>query len=479
MISQVCTLNISDDELSRWHDDDLAPARMALIRTHVATCPACRERLAAFEEIGARLRALKPPPLDFARLMADVQAAAAASSTPVQRNSAVPHITRRSRRWLTGATGLAAVLLLSLLAGYLFANHGPSRSDITLPTATVTSGPIFSASDLPLFDSVIAMSSPSDGWAFGDRRSDFRGPAIALHFSDGHWTRVQTGVHGRITALTMLSAADGWLVGTNVYHYDGHSWREVALPHHGDDEFSAVAAVNPSSIWIGVNSSVPSVLHYDGTGWTRQSLPPPETFNESTYAITEFAMSSADEGWAVTQGSPQENTVPSYSDAVLHYIHGVWTVDRLCYLCDGLMISLATPSDGWVGGSMSIRHGSVLQGNLSEEIKPVLWRLSNGVWKDAPLPIAAKEGTSSSNVPWLPREIHMFSATGGWLIAANTPEQSLFRLQHGQWVAVSISNVPRLNGAHRYAFVSPEEFWTIGMFGITHYDHGVWGNVGG
>ena len=43
---------------------------MALIRTHIVTCAACRERLAAFETIGVGLRALQPPPLDMERLMA-------------------------------------------------------------------------------------------------------------------------------------------------------------------------------------------------------------------------------------------------------------------------------------------------------------------------------------------------------------------------------------------------------------------------
>ncbi len=68
MISELCSLGLTDDDLSRWHDDDLSPVRMVQIRTHIAICAACRERLAAFETIGAGLRALQPPPSPLARL---------------------------------------------------------------------------------------------------------------------------------------------------------------------------------------------------------------------------------------------------------------------------------------------------------------------------------------------------------------------------------------------------------------------------
>ncbi len=103
MISERCSLGLSDDELSRWHDDDLNPARMALIRTHAASCAACQERLSTLEAIGAGLRGLEPPPLDIARLLADLRdttssAVAPSTSTPVRRPTSAP---RRSRRIVT------------------------------------------------------------------------------------------------------------------------------------------------------------------------------------------------------------------------------------------------------------------------------------------------------------------------------------------------------------------------------------------
>lgn len=231
MISERCPLNLSDDELSRWYDDDLPTARMEAIRVHSASCPACRERLAAFAEIGAGLRDLTPPPLDLARLMANLPAASperAPRPIPLEARRRGP---RRSWRVMTGAAGLAAVLLLSLFAGYLFANHGRTRPG-AVARATATPSPLFSASDFPLMTSVIAMSSPSDGWAFASKETESNSPVIALHYTGGKWTRVQTDVQGRVEALTMRNANDGWLVGTNIYRYDGRSWKEVVVPRH-------------------------------------------------------------------------------------------------------------------------------------------------------------------------------------------------------------------------------------------------------
>src|SRR5689334_19264888 len=114
MISAQCSLGLSDDELSRWRDDDLNPARMALIRMHIGICVACRERLAAFDEIGVGLRGLEPPPLDLARLLAELRdktpaATAPSTSMPARLPTSAPH---RSRRMVTGAAGLAAVLVV-------------------------------------------------------------------------------------------------------------------------------------------------------------------------------------------------------------------------------------------------------------------------------------------------------------------------------------------------------------------------------
>ena len=471
MISERCPLDLSDDELSRWCDDDLPTARMEAIRVHSVSCPACRERLAAFAEIGAGLRDLEPPPLDLARLLAHLPAASPDSAPRPIALETQRRGPRRSWRVVTSAAGLVAVLLLSLFAGYLFANHGRTQPG-AVARATATPGPLFSASDFPLMTSVIAMSSPSDGWAFASKESESNSPVIALHYTGGKWTRVQTDVKGRVEALTMRNANDGWLVGTNIYHYDGRSWKEIVIPRQGQDGlYRAVAATSPSSVWISIVSANASVLYFDGTRWTRQPLPPPAPFKLGYYDITSFAMASVDEGWAVMEGYGQQGATNPVMGLLLHFTQGVWKVDRTCTSCGLSTLALASASDGWVGGGYSVP-----QGNNIFSVKPLLWRLSNGVWKDAPLPIASTTDSTTPDNSIL--AVHMLSETQGWLITASVPPNDVYHLENGRWVKIPGVTMPNPFNASGFAFVSPDEFWAIGLYGLSHYVHGDWKNVG-
>lgn len=474
MISAICALGLSDDELSRWYDDDLPSARMEAIRAHSITCPACRERLAAFAEIGAGLRDLTPPPLDLARLLAGLPESpppSAPTSTPVRPGA--PHRAHpRSRRMVTGAAGLAAVLVLSLFAGYLFVNHGRTRPGATA-TTTATPGPLFTTGEFPLLNTVIAMSSPSDGWAFASTSPKGDTGVIALHFSGGKWARVQTDVQGRVEALTMRNANDGWLVGTNIYHYDGRTWNEITVPQHADNAlFASVAISAPSSVWISVaDTANPMVLHYNGTGWAYQQLPPPSPLQSGGYYISSFAMISEQAGWALTAGYGVSGDTGPSETALLRYSGGVWQVDRTCTNCGLATISLAGASDGWIGGGYSIPQGDNLV-----SVKPLLWRLSNGVWKDVPLPDPSTPDSAMPDNFIL--AVHMLSETQGWLITASIPPNDVYHLENGRWVKIPGVTMPNPFNASGFAFVSPNEFWAIGLYGLSHYVNGDWKNVG-
>ena len=473
MISAICPLGLSDDELSRWYDDDLPAARMEMIRAHRATCSACRERLAAFAEIGAGLRNLTPPPLDLARLLAGLPAMAPVSDLADARPWTPRPVPRRSWRMVTGAAGLAAVVILSLFAGYLFLNHGRTRPGaVATATAKATPSPLFSLGEFPLHPTVIAMSSATEGWAFANTGTQGSITVIALRYTGGKWARVTTPMQGQINALTMISATDGWAVGDYIYHYDGSRWREVTTPWQEQNErYMAVAATAPSSVWISAFSATPGVLHYDGTTWMRQPLPTPESLGFGKYYIAGFAMASADEGWAVTGGETQGPTLPG---VLLRYTRGVWNADRACSDCDLSAISLANASDGWVGGGYSAQHN-----DKSVSVKPLLWRLSNGAWKDAslPAPSTTDTGDGSTDTSSI-QTIHLFSATEGWLVVATTPQHALYHLENGQWTPVPMTTHPNPFNAGAFAFVSPDEFWAIGEYGISHYRNGAWTNVG-
>ena len=298
MISELCSLGLTDDDLSRWHDDDLSPVRMVQIRTHIAICAACRERLAAFETISVGLRALQPPPLDVERLMAGLRESSPRSRSRHHTQGRYTYANdtpRRSWRKVTGAASLAAVLLLSLLAGYLFTTHRrphPAAGVTPTPGHTLPA-PIAS---MPL--TAIDMSPSGDGWAIGSPYGDRNGATIVLHYAGGQWVLEQTPIRGAINSIKTFSPIDAWAAGDQIYHYDGHAWRENQLPGKSDSsQYGTIAAVSPSAIWIAmIGSPTPIIRHYDGRVWTWQPLP---TLGGGSYTLTSISMISAEEGWAV------------------------------------------------------------------------------------------------------------------------------------------------------------------------------------
>ena len=159
-------------------------------------------------------------------------------------------------RLATGAASLAAVLVISLLAGLIFVSHGrPQSASNRHATATPA---IVPGSQKALV--AIGMASATDGWAMGTQipagQNGESGDDLAyvMHYTGGRWIQVMTQIHAWITAIKMLSPTDGWAVGNRVYHYDGVSWREVSLPVI--TQFNAIAAVSPTDIWIAGDGNV-------------------------------------------------------------------------------------------------------------------------------------------------------------------------------------------------------------------------------
>lgn len=71
--------DVSPGDLIAYRAGDLPPARMAAAGAHLASCPACRERLADFDEVDRLVRAADP------QMYGDAQAGQAAVVAAVRR----------------------------------------------------------------------------------------------------------------------------------------------------------------------------------------------------------------------------------------------------------------------------------------------------------------------------------------------------------------------------------------------------------
>jgi hypothetical protein len=356
--------------------DDLTDTHLAAdTRAHLAECAWCRAQQTSYDRFDEALhRQFAPEAMPFITIqvtgssMTDIQddlqsvafphddvADIDGSQFTVSPLPAQPKPPRLSRRLVTGATSLAAVLVISLLAGVVFITHGRP-----LPPgakhATATPG-IVPGSQISLM--AVGMLSATDGWAMGRQIAATANggssddPTYVLHYTGGRWVPVQTPIRAWISAIKMLSSTDGWAIGTRVYHYDGRSWREIHMPV--STQFNAIAAVSPHDIWIAGDSSpyLPPngrsvILHFDGRGWFQQSTPS----RLENFSIQDISMISSKDGWAIGSATPASDpagNVPP-TGVVLRYKDGVWTVAKTLLNCDLTTTSMGSPTDGWMGG---------------------------------------------------------------------------------------------------------------------------------
>lgn len=131
----LCPLGVSERTLSALRDDALSQAEAARLVAHAASCPACRERLSAFENLAAILRSERAPEPD-ARLWQAVSAAVASPSR-IQRSRISADAPIRLS-WGKLATFAAVLLLIVGFVALLGLRHIVSPA---LPTPTATPAP--------------------------------------------------------------------------------------------------------------------------------------------------------------------------------------------------------------------------------------------------------------------------------------------------------------------------------------------------
>ncbi|MGE5333673.1 MAG: WD40/YVTN/BNR-like repeat-containing protein, partial [Nitrososphaerota archaeon] len=419
-----------------------------------------------------------------------------------------PRPPRRSWRLATGAAGLAAVLIISLLAGLIFLSHGrPLAPAIGKATPTVVPG-----TQHGIY--AIGMSSTTDGWAMGDSHMGImeasQDAVNVLHYTNGRWVPVQAAISGGISAIKMISPTDGWAVGANVYHYDGTSWRMVYAPLIMAGSYYAISIVSAGDIWIagsGPGGDQAQILHYHSGSWTQQPVPSLEQFT-----IHDIAMVSADDGWAVGTSIPTTSTtntdsIATPTGAILRYQHGAWQLVKTMPKYELNSISMGSAADGWIGGDMQTISGGYqqLNGQFGQTVLsvPVTLHYTRGAWVEVPFPEIG--GTPAAGDV---TRIIMSSTDNGWMLAplenqilnpddASYLTPGIFHLERGRWVQIKapLLHDRRFASVYGIAYVAPDEFWGVGDTGwcsgahpstcdsssvvtvtplIVHYQNGSW-----
>ena len=161
---------------------------------------------------------------------------------------------------------------------------------------------------------------PDDGWVVGDQVASLGG-VLTEHWDGAAWRIVTAPLPdaargGGLLSVSARAADDVWATGwaeitdsetptpgkpggttvvshfeALVEHWDGASWRQVAVPGAADVSTAGVVALGAHDVWIGGYSGgdQPLVLHWNGHGWTSAALPSTGLYGEVNQLGTDGA----------------------------------------------------------------------------------------------------------------------------------------------------------------------------------------------
>ena len=183
----VCPLGVPERALSALRDDGMdgvGRADAGRLAAHVATCPACSERLTAFDSLADILRSERPPEPDGRLWPALATSATATNATgsPARIGRLRLSGVRRADASWSRVGALVAVLLLTIGFVALFnlrqpappAHHQPTATLAPTPAATATSQPNLLPAQ-PLTWRPVSFTDPQGAIAFAnDGQSAYR-----------------------------------------------------------------------------------------------------------------------------------------------------------------------------------------------------------------------------------------------------------------------------------------------------------------
>ncbi len=225
----------------------------------------------------------------------------------------------------------------------------------------------------------VSGASPGDVWAVGY-------PGLLIeHWDSKRWSIARSadidavGDSGALTGVTVLAPDDVWAVGGSsqpsdpgpvALHWDGTSWRKVAMAPHDDEEgVLSVAAAGPDDIWASgaagqLRMHAPIAEHWDGQYWIKVPLPFPSS--AKWYSLLRLAASGPDDVWIVGHSKTGKNA--RRQPFAVHFNGERWETVSI-RLSDGMvggeLEDVATRSEGdvWMVGSQlsadGISHAAV------------------------------------------------------------------------------------------------------------------------
>lgn len=513
-------------DLAAYAANELTPAERADVARHLAGCAACQATLVETQRIRALLRSLATPavhPVAAASVASGVLARLARTEGAPDRRASVAMgddvpVNAHSHAWrnttgpeqtvpaapvprmhrpvyvrrgalIPALAATAAIVLVSALLFGIFGAHLRPKPPVAQPTPR-PSGPV-----LPPYSTIMDMTmlSASDGWAVG---SVAEGPstrtrlgplnALILHYTGGQWQPVSdTFPDVWLQSVSMYRSDDGWAVGRTMHdplrgvvlHYSGGHWREVPVP---------------SSLLPTIPPAVAQRMHISSFS-PRQVLAvgPGDAFiMDSTAGLILHDRQGA---WSVVETVPyglmeiamvsdDEGWATTVSGQIYHLRAGKWTTEL--DLGSSTIISslhMVSASEGWAVANDS--GTTYPPPGLPHPGLSTLWllRYHDGAWTKSMVPrqLYGAYGAGLSSLASQP-------SGDGWLGGDITDQQPglgtafLLRYQGGQFAPVALP--ARMDTVGNIVMPTADDGWALGDEGgsqvLLRYHYGVWSVAG-
>ena len=323
---------------------------------------------------------------------------------------ASPHATAQTTATTVpkGFVTFNAIGMASATDGWAF-SQSSSGTDVIQTSILHYTGGRWVETPTRLLGSIAAvkMLSPDDGWAVGDK---------IYHYEGTHWLEMNDHLPdyagATFNALSVVSSTDVWFAGayyggqTLILHYDGHTWTQQRTPPiaSGDSiAINSIAMVSATEGWAvgtathsvdcsnshnnncGVNTSTTGVvLHYANGAWqVALTLP--------NYDLSAISMVSASEGWFGGQKQARNASFPAIGPTwnkptLWHYGGSHWVeVSPPQAAASGVgdpvgqikSITMFSAMDGWLFASLMDQPQP---GDGATPISPDVFHLEQGRW---------------------------------------------------------------------------------------------------
>jgi hypothetical protein len=221
----------------------------------------------------------------------------------------------------------------------------------------------------------ISAVSPTDVWIVGGIGESLK--STLLHWNGTEWKAVKNPTDKTLKAITMISATDGWAIGSGgvILHWDGTEWKTVNSPT--DKSLNAISMISATNGWAAGDFVT---LRWDGSTWTA---------SDNGSLLEGISMLNDKDVWAVE--------LVSYK--ILHWDGSEWKNTTGMDEIDNAMhaISMVSATDGWaVGDAYDLK---------TSESKSLILRWNGTKWQEVPNPGSG----------WL-SSISMINANDGWVV---------------------------------------------------------------